>query len=241
MQFEHQVQDIVIQLEDIWKTYQTGEVSLTALKGIDLTIRRGEFAAIMGPSGSGKSTLMNVIGCLDQKDQGNYLLNGRSISELSANELAKIRNEEIGFVFQSFNLLSKLNLRENVELPMVYAGIGRKARSERAMAALDAVGLADWARHKPNEVSGGQKQRAAIARAIALKPALIMADEPTGNLDSKSSHEIMQLFATLNEEGTTILLITHEADVAAYARRIIRFGDGRIVDDPMKRGAVDVF
>lgn len=241
MQFEHQVQDIVIQLEDIWKTYQTGEVSLTALKGIDLTIRRGEFAAIMGPSGSGKSTLMNVIGCLDQKDQGNYLLNGRSISELSANELAKIRNEEIGFVFQSFNLLSKLNLRENVELPMVYAGIGRKARSERAMAALDAVGLADWARHKPNEVSGGQKQRAAIARAIALKPALIMADEPTGNLDSKSSHEIMQLFATLNEEGTTILLITHEADVAAYARRIIRFGDGRIVNDPMKRGAVDVF
>lgn len=241
MQFEHQVQDIVIQLEDIWKTYQTGEVSLTALKGIDLTIRRGEFAAIMGPSGSGKSTLMNVIGCLDQKDQGNYLLNGRSISELSANELAKIRNEEIGFVFQSFNLLSKLNLRENVELPMVYAGISRKARSERAMAALDAVGLADWARHKPNEVSGGQKQRAAIARAIALKPALIMADEPTGNLDSKSSHEIMQLFATLNEEGTTILLITHEADVAAYARRIIRFGDGRIVDDPMKRGAVDVF
>ncbi|MDD3504382.1 MAG: ABC transporter ATP-binding protein [Eubacteriales bacterium] len=241
MQFEHQVQDIVIQLEDIWKTYQTGEVSLTALKGIDLTIRRGEFAAIMGPSGSGKSTLMNVIGCLDQKDQGNYLLNGRSISELSANELAKIRNEEIGFVFQSFNLLSKLNLRENVELPMVYAGIGRKARTERAMAALDAVGLADWARHKPNEVSGGQKQRAAIARAIALKPALIMADEPTGNLDSKSSHEIMQLFATLNEEGTTILLITHEADVAAYARRIIRFGDGRIVDDPMKRGAVDVF
>ena len=240
MQFEHQVQDIVIQLEDIWKTYQTGEVSLTALKGIDLTIRRGEFAAIMGPSGSGKSTLMNVIGCLDQKDQGNYLLNGRSISELSANELAKIRNEEIGFVFQSFNLLSKLNLRENVELPMVYAGIGRKARTERAMAALDAVGLADWARHKPNEVSGGQKQRAAIARAIALKPALIMADEPTGNLDSKSSHEIMQLFATLNEEGTTILLITHEADVAAYARRIIRFGDGRIVDDPMKRGAVDV-
>ncbi|MDN5314150.1 MAG: putative transport system ATP-binding protein [Clostridiales bacterium] len=241
MQFEHQVQDIVIQLEDIWKTYQTGEVSLTALKGIDLTIRRGEFAAIMGPSGSGKSTLMNVIGCLDQKDQGNYLLNGRSISELSANELAKIRNEEIGFVFQSFNLLSKLNLRENVELPMVYAGIGRKARTERAMAALEAVGLADWARHKPNEVSGGQKQRAAIARAIALKPALIMADEPTGNLDSKSSHEIMQLFATLNEEGTTILLITHEADVAAYARRIIRFGDGRIVDDPMKRGAVDVF
>lgn len=241
MQFEHQVQDIVIHLEDIWKTYQTGEVSLTALKGIDLTIRRGEFAAIMGPSGSGKSTLMNVIGCLDQKDQGNYLLNGRSISELSANELAKIRNEEIGFVFQSFNLLSKLNLRENVELPMVYAGIGRKDRTERAMAALDAVGLADWARHKPNEVSGGQKQRAAIARAIALKPALIMADEPTGNLDSKSSHEIMQLFATLNEEGTTILLITHEADVAAYARRIIRFGDGRIVDDPMKRGAVDVF
>lgn len=226
--------DIVINLHDVWKTYQTGEVSLTALKGIDLQVRRGEFTAIMGPSGSGKSTLMNVIGCLDQKDQGSYELNGIAINELDANELARIRNEEIGFVFQSFNLLSKLNLRENVELPMIYAGIGRKERTHRAMDALRSVGLADWARHKPNEVSGGQKQRAAIARAIVLKPALIMADEPTGNLDSKSSHEIMQLFRELNEAGTTIILITHEADIATYARRIIHFSDGIIAREEDK-------
>jgi len=226
--------DIVINLHDVWKTYQTGEVSLTALKGIDLQVRRGEFTAIMGPSGSGKSTLMNVIGCLDQKDQGSYELNGIAINELDANELARIRNEEIGFVFQSFNLLAKLNLRENVELPMIYAGIGRKERSQRAMEALSSVGLADWARHKPNEVSGGQKQRAAIARAIVLKPALIMADEPTGNLDSKSSYEIMQLFRDLNESGTTIILITHEADIATYARRIIHFSDGRIAREEDK-------
>lgn len=226
--------DIVINLHDVWKTYQTGEVSLTALKGIDLQVRRGEFTAIMGPSGSGKSTLMNVIGCLDQKDQGSYELNGIAINELDANELARIRNEEIGFVFQSFNLLSKLNLRENVELPMIYAGIGRKERTHRAMEALRSVGLADWARHKPNEVSGGQKQRAAIARAIVLKPALIMADEPTGNLDSKSSHEIMQLFRELNKAGTTIILITHEADIATYARRIIHFSDGIIAREEDK-------
>lgn len=226
--------DIVINLHDVWKTYQTGEVSLTALKGIDLQVRRGEFTAIMGPSGSGKSTLMNVIGCLDQKDQGSYELNGIAINELDANELARIRNEEIGFVFQSFNLLSKLNLRENVELPMIYSGIGRKERTHRAMEALRSVGLADWARHKPNEVSGGQKQRAAIARAIVLKPALIMADEPTGNLDSKSSHEIMQLFRELNEAGTTIILITHEADIATYARRIIHFSDGIIAREEDK-------
>ena len=226
--------EIVINLQNVWKTYQTGEVSLTALKGIDLQVRKGEFTAIMGPSGSGKSTLMNVIGCLDQKDQGSYELNGIAITELDANELARIRNEEIGFVFQSFNLLAKLNLRENVELPMIYAGIGRKERSQRAMEALSSVGLAEWARHKPNEVSGGQKQRAAIARAIVLKPALIMADEPTGNLDSKSSHEIMQLFRDLNESGTTIILITHEADIATYARRIIHFSDGRIAREEDK-------
>lgn len=226
--------EIVINLQNVWKTYQTGEVSLTALKGIDLQVRKGEFTAIMGPSGSGKSTLMNVIGCLDQKDQGSYELNGIAINELDANELARIRNEEIGFVFQSFNLLAKLNLRENVELPMIYAGIGRKERSQRAMEALSSVGLADWARHKPNEVSGGQKQRAAIARAIVLKPALIMADEPTGNLDSKSSYEIMQLFRDLNESGTTIILITHEADIATYARRIIHFSDGRIAREEDK-------
>lgn len=236
--FDESDNSIVINMHDVWKTYQTGEVSLTALKGIDLQVRRGEFTAIMGPSGSGKSTLMNVIGCLDQKDQGSYELNGIAINELDANELARIRNEEIGFVFQSFNLLSKLNLRENVELPMIYAGISRKERSHRAMEALRSVGLADWARHKPNEVSGGQKQRAAIARAIVLKPALIMADEPTGNLDSKSSHEIMQLFRELNEGGTTIILITHEADIAEYARRIIHFSDARIAREEDKTNVV---
>lgn len=232
--FDKSDSNIVINMRDVWKTYQTGEVSLTALKGIDLQVQKGEFTAIMGPSGSGKSTLMNVIGCLDQKDQGSYELNGIAINELDANELARIRNEEIGFVFQSFNLLAKLNLRENVELPMIYAGISRKERSQRAMEALRSVGLADWARHKPNEVSGGQKQRAAIARAIVLKPALIMADEPTGNLDSKSSHEIMQLFRELNEAGTTIILITHEADIAEYARRIIHFSDARIAREEDK-------
>jgi putative ABC transport system ATP-binding protein len=218
-------------LRDVWKTYQTGAVALTALRGISLSIERGEFAAIMGPSGSGKSTLMNVIGCLDQKDQGSYELNGQSIGELSPNELARIRNEEIGFIFQSFNLLSKLNLRENVELPMVYAGIPRRERTEKAMAALDSVGLADWARHKPNEISGGQKQRVAIARAVVLKPAILMADEPTGNLDSKSSSEIMKLFRQLHRNGATIILITHDAHIAASAQRILTVSDGQIIAD----------
>lgn len=238
----------VIVLQDVWKTYQTGAVALTALRGIDLRINRGEFAAIMGPSGSGKSTLMNVIGCLDQKDRGSYELNGQNIGELSPNDLARIRNEEIGFVFQSFNLLAKLNVRENVELPMVYAGIPRKDRFEKAMSALESVGLADWARHKPNEISGGQKQRAAIARAVVLQPAILMADEPTGNLDSKSSEEIMKLFRLLNRNGATIVLITHDANIAASAKRIITVSDGQIISDRTgvnsfagKQGAADVF
>ena len=226
--------NMLIELRDVWKTYQTGAISLTALKGVNLDILSGEMTAIMGPSGSGKSTLMNILGCLDQKDQGTYKLNGTDISDLSQNELARIRNEEIGFVFQSFNLLSKLNLRDNVALPMVYAGLSYKERTARAMEALESVGLSEWARHKPNEVSGGQKQRAAIARAIVLQPALLMADEPTGNLASKSSTEIMQIFKRLNKEGSTIILITHDSNIAAYAQRTIHVFDGQITSDSLE-------
>ena len=221
----------VISLKDCWKIYRTGEIELTALREVDLEINRGDFAVIMGPSGSGKSTLMNIIGCLDRMDSGEYLLNGSNIRQMRPNDLALLRNQEIGFVFQSFNLLPKLNLIENVELPMVYAGIPRKERNERAMEALDSVGLKPWIRHKPNEVSGGQKQRAAIARSIVMKPALLIADEPTGNLDTKSSKEIMDIFTELNCRGATIILITHEDDIAAYAKRVIRIVDGRITSD----------
>lgn len=230
-------QDSVICLRDIWKTYKTGLIELTALRGINLDIHPGEFTAIMGPSGSGKSTLMNIIGCLDQKDQGQYLLNGNNINNMSENHLALIRNQEIGFVFQSFNLLGRLTLLENVELPMVYAAISRRDRARRAASALEAVGLDRWAHHRPNEVSGGQKQRAAIARAMVMNPALLMADEPTGNLDSHSSGEIMKLFQSLNREGTTIVLITHEASIAAYASRIIQVVDGQLVYDTDGRNA----
>ncbi len=223
--------NLVISLKDIWKTYRTGLIELTALKGINLDIAAGEFTAIMGPSGSGKSTLMNIIGCLDQKDSGVYHLNGSDIKDLNQNELALLRNQEIGFVFQSFNLLPKLTLLGNVELPMVYAAIKRKERAKRAMDALDAVGLAQWAEHRPNEVSGGQKQRAAIARAMVMKPALLMADEPTGNLDSQSSTDIMKVFQELNRAGTTIILITHESAIAAFATRILQVVDGQIVSD----------
>ncbi len=223
--------ETVISLRDCWKIYRTGEIELTALQEIDLDIDPGEFTVIMGPSGSGKSTLMNIIGCLDRMDKGEYILNGRNVREIRQNDLALLRNQEIGFVFQSFNLLPKLDLLENVGLPMVYAGIGRKERVERALSALESVGLGPWAKHKPNEVSGGQKQRAAIARSIVMKPALLIADEPTGNLDSKSSKEIMEIFAKLNQEGATIILITHEEDIAAYAKRVIRIVDGRITSD----------
>lgn len=227
----------VICLRDVWKTYRTGTIELTALREINLEIGRGEFTALMGPSGSGKSTLMNIIGCLDQKDQGHYMLSGHNIQDLSEDQLAIVRNQQIGFVFQSFNLLTKLNLLENVELPMIYAAIKRKERQKRAREALVAVGLERWAEHRPNEVSGGQKQRAAIARAMVMKPALLMADEPTGNLDSSSSAEIMKLFTELNREGTTILLITHEADIAAYAGRVLQLVDGRLVADSGGRNA----
>lgn len=234
---EATVQDPVITVRDVWKTYQTGSVSYTALRGISLDIERGEFTAIMGPSGSGKSTLMNILGCLDRKDEGEYILNGTSIVDLTPNELARIRNREIGFVFQSFNLLPKLNLIENVELPLVYADFRRRERQEQAMEALHAVGLAEFALHRPGELSGGQKQRAAIARALILKPAILLADEPTGNLDSESSAEIMKLFLELNAARKTIILITHEPDIAAYADRVVTVRDGRLIQDTFGRNA----
>ncbi len=227
----------IITVRDVWKTYRTGQVEYTALKGVNLDIDPGEFTAIMGPSGSGKSTLMNILGCLDRKDSGSYDLHGTSITDLGPNDLARIRNQEIGFVFQSFNLLPKLNLQENVELPMIYADIRRRDRARRAKEALDAVGLMPWARHRPNEISGGQKQRVAIARAMVMHPALLMADEPTGNLDSQSSLEIMKVFRQLNQDGSTIVLITHEADIAAFASRILHFVDGVIVADSVGRNA----
>ncbi len=221
----------IIKLRDCGKTYRTGVIELTALREISLDIHEGEFTVIMGPSGSGKTTLMNIIGCLDRADEGSYFFKGQDVQEMTSNELAFLRNDQIGFVFQSFNLLPRLNLLENVELPMVYHGMGRRERTEKAMAALDAVGIAGWADHKPNEVSGGQKQRAAIARAIIGNPGLLIADEPTGNLDSKSSVEIMNIFSRLNEQGSTILLITHEDGIAAYGKRILRIVDGRIISD----------
>lgn len=221
----------MIEVENIVKRYVTGEIDFTALNNINLKIGKGEFTSIMGPSGSGKSTMMNILGCLDRMNSGTYILNEKNVSELDDKELAYIRNKEIGFVFQAFNLLPRMSVLENVELPMTYAGIPKKERRDKALSALDKVGLSDRVKHRPNEISGGQKQRVAIARAIVNNPAVIMADEPTGNLDTKSSIEIMKIFQNLNNEGATIIMVTHETDIAEYSKRIVKFKDGQIVDD----------
>ena len=224
---------MLIDIRDITKVYEMGEEKVHALSGVSLGVERGEYVAIMGPSGSGKSTLMNLIGCLDTPSSGSYILNGKEVARMTDDDLAAIRNQEIGFVFQTFNLLPRTSAVQQVELPLVYGGLSRKERRERAVKALHAVGLQDRMAHTPNEMSGGQRQRVAIARALINDPSILLADEPTGNLDSQTGAEIMALFDELNARGNTIVLVTHEEDIAAHARRIVRLKDGKIRDDPV--------
>ncbi len=230
---------MIIRIKNLGKIYKNGNIEVEALRKINLSIDKGEFVSIMGPSGSGKSTLMNIVGCLDRSTSGEYELDGVNISKLDDRELAKIRNLKIGFVFQSFNLLPRISALQNVELPMIYAGMPAKERRKRAMSALERVGLAGRAQHKPNELSGGQRQRVAIARALVNAPAIILADEPTGNLDSASGEDIMAVFQELNREGVTIVLVTHEPDIAEHTKRVVSFRDGNLVTDKLVENPID--
>ena len=224
----------MLKIKEIKKIYQMGKVKVEALRGISFYIDKGEFVAIMGPSGSGKSTLMHIIGCLDQPTEGNFIIGGKDVSKLNDDKLAEIRNKSIGFVFQQFNLLSRTSILHNVEIPLIYAGLKTKRRREMAKQALEKVGLGERVKHKPNEISGGEKQRAAIARALVNNPLIILADEPTGNLDTKTGEEIMKIFYKLHQQGNTLIMVTHEAEVARHARRIIHLRDGLIEKDEVK-------
>jgi putative ABC transport system ATP-binding protein len=226
--------EAIIHLDNIKKNYYLGKQVIEVLKGISFDILKNEYVALMGPSGSGKSTLMNILGCLDTPTSGTYILNGHDVSSMADNDLADVRNKEIGFVFQQFNLLPRLTAAENVALPLVYAGVPRKQRMEKALEVLSRVNLADRSHHKPNEMSGGQNQRVAIARALVNDPSIILADEPTGNRDSKTSHEIMEIFSKIHEGGNTVILVTHEVDIAEFAHRIVRLRDGIIESDVRK-------
>ncbi|BFG70305.1 ABC transporter ATP-binding protein [Sediminibacterium sp. KACHI17] len=228
----------IIRLEDIQKSYFMGSQAIPVLKGITLDIRKNEYVALMGPSGSGKSTLMNILGCLDSPTGGKYILNNKDVSKMADDDLAEVRNSEIGFVFQQFNLLPRLSAAENVALPLIYAGVSKKERMERSLEALNKVGLAERSHHKSNELSGGQIQRVAIARALVNNPSILLADEPTGNLDSKTSVEVMELFAKIHQSGNTVVLVTHEEDIAAYAHRVVRLRDGLVETDKVRSTAM---